>query len=96
MTDQDLQHTLNQIVGMIDTLGKKVDNIQVSVDAMKQDIDTMKQDIDVMKQDIIDIKKDVASMKAEQNEMNDRLDTIASMYGSHEEAIRKLKARKIL
>ena len=89
MTDQDLQHTLNQIVGMIDTLGKKVDNIEVNVDAMKQDID-------VMKQDIIDIKKDVASMKAEQNEMNDRLDTIASMYGSHEEAIPMLKARKII
>ncbi len=89
MTDQDLQHTLNQIVGMIDTLGKKVDNIQADVDVLKEDVRVIKEDVDSM-------KKDIASMKAEQNEMNDRLDTIASMYGSHEEAIRRLKARKIL
>lgn len=87
--DKDVEIVLHKIVGMIEDVAKKVDNMQNTMDVMQKDIDAMKKDIDVM-------KKDIDAIKQEQNEMNDRLDTIASMYGSHEEAIRRLKARKIL
>ena len=59
-------------------------------------IDGLEERMDRLEERMDRLEKDVSEIKEEQKIMNDRLDTIASMYGSHEEAIRRLKAKKIL
>ncbi len=91
--DQEIREGFLKIIEMIEALERKVDKIG---ERLEKRIDGLEERMDRLEERMDRLEKDVSEIKEEQKIMNDRLDTIASMYGSHEEAIRRLKAKKIL
>lgn len=87
--DEEMKETLYQIVDMIDTLGTKVDKLEKRMGNLEERMDRMEERMDRMENDIKDIKE-------EQKKTNDRLDVQAAMWGTHEEVIQQLKAKKII
>ena len=101
--DEEIKATLHLIVDMIDTLGKKIDRLETRMDSLETRMDSLETRMDRLetRMDSLEtrmdrMENDIKDIKLEQNKTNERLDTIASMYGSHEEAIRRLKSMKIL
>lgn len=94
--DDEIKSALYLIIDMIEGLGKKVDRLDERVGRLEERMDRLEQRMDSLEERMDRVEKDIKDIKEEQKKTNDRLDTIASMYGSHEEAIRRLKAMKIL
>ena len=98
--DQEIREGFLKIIEMIEALERKVDKIgerlEKRIDGLEERMDRLEERMDRLEERMDRLEKDVSEIKEEQKIMNDRLDTIASMYGSHEEAIRRLKAKKIL
>lgn len=87
--EQEIKETLHVIVGMIEELGKKVDNLEKRVIGIEDRLDRIEDRLGK-------VETEMQGMKAEQERMNEKLDVLSFAYGRHELAIQLLEKKKII
>ncbi|MBB6216384.1 outer membrane murein-binding lipoprotein Lpp [Anaerosolibacter carboniphilus] len=87
--EQEIKDTLHLLVGMIDDVGKKVDRLEVRVGSLETRMDRFEERMDRLEEEVQDVKE-------EQRRMNEKFDSVISMWSDHEVFIRQLKKKKII
>jgi chromosome segregation ATPase len=105
--DQETKNAFLKMVEMMEAIERKIDKVgedlgnrigglEERMDRLEERMDRLEERMDRLEERMDRLEQEVSEIKEGQKTMNDRLDTLASMYGPHEEAIRRLKAMKIL
>ncbi len=98
--DQETKNAFLKMVEMMEAIERKIDKVGEDlgnrIGGLEERMDRLEERMDRLEERMDRLEQEVSEIKEGQKTMNDRLDTLASMYGPHEEAIRRLKAMKIL